>query len=72
MNGLWYAGWSRIAVAVIAAWRIWVEIKTVWPTVAASGEMLLRHIWRDAAWSAKQSQISPRDETGDERDPHQS
>jgi len=70
MNGLWYAGWSRIALAVIAACRLWVEIKLVWPTVAAGGEMLLRHISRDAAWSAKGIRIAPRDEASDMQDAH--
>ena len=45
MSGPWYAGWSRIVVAVIAAWRIWAELKTVWPTVAVGREILLRHLW---------------------------
>jgi hypothetical protein len=69
MNGPWYASWSRLVLAVIAAWRIWAEFKTVWPTVAAGGETLLRHIWRDAAWTAKGNRIAPRDEAGDMRDP---
>ncbi len=59
MNGPWQAGWIRIVVAVIAAWRIWAELKSVWPTVAGGGETLLRHIWWDAAWTAKGSPTPP-------------
>ena len=60
MSGPWYAGWSRIVVAVIAAWRIWAELKTVWPTAAVGREILLRYLWGDAGWTVKGSQIPPR------------
>ncbi len=50
MNGPWQAGWIRIVVAVIAAWRIWAELREVWPAVAAAGGTWLRWVWqaRDA------------------------
>ena len=69
MNASWYAGSIRIVVAVFAGWRIWAELKTMWPTAAVGREILLRYLWRDAGWTVKGSQIAPRDETSDTRDP---
>jgi hypothetical protein len=46
MNGPWHAGWSGVALGVMAGWRAWAEHRNLWAAVAAVGGIWLRRLRR--------------------------